>query len=105
MTTSCSRETPMLWSRLPELSWRRIVCRSVRTVTSRCWTRDGSYVFCIWCRIGAGRPSVSHVLLNDPDPEIRWSSLKCSTGHPDDSIGELLGELAASEPARLRFRT
>ncbi|PDQ34185.1 MAG: hypothetical protein B5766_12755 [Candidatus Lumbricidophila eiseniae] len=50
-------------------------------------------------------PAVRHVLLNDPDPEIRWSSLKCSTGHPDDSIGELLGELAASEPARLRFRT
>lgn len=48
-------------------------------------------------------PSVRDQLLNDFDPEIRWSTLCRSVKHPDDALGELLTELALSQDARVRL--
>lgn len=49
--------------------------------------------------------TVRERLLSDIDPEIRWSALRRSVEYPDDRMSELLGELAVSRGARLRFRT
>lgn len=49
-------------------------------------------------------PAVLAGLLADTDPQIRWAALQRTLHAPDDALGPLLGELAASRDARLRFR-
>ncbi|GEP26457.1 hypothetical protein E3O11_12875 [Cryobacterium levicorallinum] len=49
--------------------------------------------------------SVRDRLLADADPLIRWSALQRTVDVPDDVLGALLGELAASRKERIRFRT
>lgn len=49
--------------------------------------------------------SVRDRLLADTDPEIRWSTLQRTVDAPDDILGALLAELAASRKERIRFRT
>lgn len=61
-------------------------------------------------RIVAGRLSIRDrrtrdLLLVDPDPEIRWSTLQRTVDAPDDGLGDLLGRLAADRKERIRFRT
>lgn len=45
------------------------------------------------------------LLLVDPDPEIRWSTLQRTVDAPDDALGDLLGRLAADRKERIRFRS
>ncbi|TFD35949.1 hypothetical protein E3T40_07260 [Cryobacterium sp. TMT1-19] len=64
-----------------------------------------------WVRLTVARdlpvadPAVRDTLLADADPEIRWSALQRTVDAPDDVLGVLLGELAASRKERIRFRT
>lgn len=61
-------------------------------------------------RLVAGNLSVRDrrtrdLLLVDPDPEIRWSTLQRTVPGPDDALRGLLSRLAADRKERLRFQT
>lgn len=49
--------------------------------------------------------AVRDALLNDMDPEIRWSALRRSADYPDETMAGFLAGLAASRSERIRFRT
>lgn len=55
--------------------------------------------------LDVGDPPVLERLLEDGDPEIRWSALQRTVDAPDDVLGALLGRLAMSRTERIRFRT
>jgi hypothetical protein len=50
-------------------------------------------------------PALRDQLLADPDPEIRWSTLRRTVDEPAAAISELLGRLATDKKERARFRT
>lgn len=49
--------------------------------------------------------AVRDILLDDPDPEIRWSTLQRSIENPDKTMSNFLARLTASRSERLSFRT
>lgn len=50
-------------------------------------------------------PNLRDQLLTDPDPDIRWSTLRRTVHEPADAIGDLLARLAADKKERAWFRT
>lgn len=44
-------------------------------------------------------------LLQDPDPDIRWTTLSRTLEHDDELLGQFLSDLAESRVARVQFRT
>jgi hypothetical protein len=65
----------------------------------------------VWFRKWAARQlpvtdaAVRERLLDDADPEMRWSTLLRTGDLSDEALGDRLAELATSREARLHFRT